>query len=165
MARINKAVKAQVLCVNSQPSGHDTLTLILEGYDYSVISAHSAEEAISLAQTQHFDLYILDRLLPDGSEYELCQQIRNFDSHTPLIFYSTRDDQSGEERARAAGGQTHIRKPTYPKMLMQRISQVLGTSPNMDRWVIWITFSSSLTNETETNVVMSQASSNNEVPD
>jgi CheY-like chemotaxis protein len=126
MTKSAKKTKTRVLCVDGFRAGHDTLSLILEGYDYVVTSAHSAEEALRLARANQYDLFILDSWLPEGAEYELCRQIRAFDPHTPVLFYSMRDEDPGQRQALAAGGQGHVRKPIYPKRLIQVIEGVMS---------------------------------------
>jgi CheY-like chemotaxis protein len=136
MTKSTEQAKVQVLCVDGHREGRDTLSLILDMYDYAVTSAHSAEEALRLARATQFDLYILDSWPPDGAEYDLCRQIRAFDRHTPVIFYSPRSEEPGRQQALAAGGQGHIRKPLYPKRLIQLIEGVMGRRGQDHRWVI-----------------------------
>ena len=118
----------QILCVDGYRESRDAITLILEQYDYRVTTAHTPEEAVRLAQSQQFDLYILDNWPPEGAEYELCRQIRAFDTHTPLLFYSAADQESGWQKAFAAGAQGHLRKPAYPKRLIQMITDLLNVT-------------------------------------
>lgn len=136
MAKVTEKKKIRVLCVDGQESGRDALSLILEGYDYVVKCAHSAEEALRVAAEQQFDLFILDRWPPEGAEYELCRQIRAFNTHTPILFYSMRDEDPGQRQALAAGGQGHVRKPVFPRRLIQVIESVIGRAAHKDRWVI-----------------------------
>jgi DNA-binding response OmpR family regulator len=128
VAKAKNPAKVNILCIDGHRQGRDTVTLILELHDYCVTNAHSEEEALREARTNQFDLYILDRWQPNGAEFDLCRQIRAFDPSTPLIFYSTRDDEQGQQAALAAGGQGHIRKPTYSKRLIQFINEVLSNS-------------------------------------
>jgi DNA-binding response OmpR family regulator len=124
--------KVNILCIDGHREGRNTVTLLLELNDYCVTNAHSEEEALRQARTNQFDLYILDRWLPEGAEFDLCRQIRTFDSTTPLIFYSTRDEEQGQRAALAAGGQGHIRKPTYSKRLIRFINDVLSRPVRAD---------------------------------
>ena len=121
-----KPSKINILCVDGQRAMHNVLTYLLEQQGFNVTTAHNPTDAVKLAQGQQFDLYILDSWLPQGAEYELCQQIRKFDATTPVLFYSDRDADAGVQGAFAAGGQGHLRKPAYPKKLIQVVSELLG---------------------------------------
>lgn len=133
MTKTTKSAKNHILCVDGYRVNRDALTLILEQYDYHVTSAHTQDDAIRLAQSGQFDLYIIDSWLPDGAEYDLCRLIRTFDEHTPILFYSTRDQEPGSQKALAAGAQGHLRKPTYPKRLVQTIVDLLNNAENAKR--------------------------------
>jgi two-component system, NarL family, response regulator DevR len=133
MAKAKNQAKVNILCIDGHRQGHDTVTLILELNDYCVTNAHSEEEALRQARTNQFDLYILDSWPPNGAEFDLCRQIRTFDPTTPLIFYSTRDEEQGQRAALAAGGQGHIRKPTYSKRLIRFINDVLSKPVRAER--------------------------------
>jgi CheY-like chemotaxis protein len=127
MADTVKTTKPHILCVDGYRESHDVLTLILEQNGYRVTTAHNSEDAVRLARGQQFDLYIMDSWLPEDAEYELCRQIRTFDAHTPLLFYSLTDQDTGLKKAFAAGAQSHLRKPAYPKRLVQTINDLLNS--------------------------------------
>src|SRR5262249_6046452 len=91
MAKTTKPNKPHILCIDGYRESRDALTMILEQYDYRVTTAHTPEDAVRLARSQQFGLYILDSWPPDGAEYELCRQIRAFDARTPLLIYSAAD--------------------------------------------------------------------------
>lgn len=126
MANISKSRKPHILCVDGYRESHDVLTLILEQHGYHITRAHTSEDALRLARGQQFDLYIMDSWQPEGAEYELCRTIRTFDAHTPLLFYSLTDQDTGSQKAFAAGAQGHLRKPTHPKKLVQTIDELLN---------------------------------------
>src|ERR1044071_5320907 len=58
--------KCRVLCVDDHEDTSEMLQLVLANEDYEVTLAKSVSQAIELASTTHFDLYVLDRHLPDG---------------------------------------------------------------------------------------------------
>jgi CheY-like chemotaxis protein len=135
MVKTTKSTKPHILCVDGYRESHDVLTLILEQHGYRVTTAHSSEDAVRLAQGQQFDLYIMDSWPPEGAEYELCRLIRTFDANTPLLFYTLTDQDTGLKKAFAAGGQGHLRKPTYPKRLMQTIDELLNNAKSIDHTI------------------------------
>ena len=55
---------------------------------YEVTATHSVSEGIRLAQSESFDLYLLDSRLADGDGKELCEKIREIDEQTPIVFYA-----------------------------------------------------------------------------
>ena len=59
--------KRRILCVEDDEDTCEMLTLALQLSGYEVVSAHTFADAITKALTTHFDAYILDSRLPDGS--------------------------------------------------------------------------------------------------
>ena len=65
--------KCRVLCIDDHADTSEMLKLLLSQEDYEVVTALSCAQALQLAQTGNFDLYVLDRRLPDGSGLQLCR--------------------------------------------------------------------------------------------
>jgi CheY-like chemotaxis protein len=64
--------RRRILCVDDHDDTRSMLTLLLGRQGYEAVSAASAGEALDLARSQRFDLYVLDAWLPDGSGLEMC---------------------------------------------------------------------------------------------
>jgi DNA-binding response OmpR family regulator len=93
--------------------------------NYEVATAASMASGLHLAHSEAFDLYLLDTRLPDGSGTELCAKIREFDSTTPIIFFSG----ESPEQLRSAltcGAQAWVMKPELDG-LRQAISHAMST--------------------------------------
>lgn len=121
-----KAPKARILCTEDDIDTRDLVRLILELEGFEVISADSAEEAISLARSGHFDLYLLDNWTPGISGDNLCRKLREFDSTTPVLFYSGAAYESDKARALAAGAQGYVVKPASEGELVSEIHDLIG---------------------------------------
>ena len=59
--------KCRILYVDDHEDSAEMLRLLLAPMSYEVRSALTAAEALHLARTESFDLYVLDKRLPDGS--------------------------------------------------------------------------------------------------
>src|ERR1043165_3710408 len=78
----------RVLYIEDHEDTRELVTLVLEQRSYEVVTGATIETGVALAASQHFDLYLLDSWLPDGSGLDLCLEIREFDRATPIVFYS-----------------------------------------------------------------------------
>ena len=120
------SAQKRILCVEDHGDTCELIAILLR--DYKVISAHSKAEALRLASGEHFDLFLLDYNLPDGTGIEICLYIRTFNKKTPILF-STAFDLLTELQVEAVGAQGIIRKGvTFSDELMAKANQFLRTA-------------------------------------
>jgi DNA-binding response OmpR family regulator len=71
----------------------------------------TAAQALSSIQAERFDLYLLDSRLPDLDGFELCRRMRDFDPHTPILFFSGAAFEADKKRGIEAGANAYVIKP------------------------------------------------------
>jgi two-component system, OmpR family, response regulator MprA len=120
----SSAEKKQILFVDDDEVTQELVTLTLSNHE--IITAHNFTEGLRLALDRHFDLYLLDNWLPDGSGVELCRSIRKFDIRTPVLFYSAAALARDTQEALGAGAQEYLVKPVAPEELRRAVA----------RWVV-----------------------------
>jgi DNA-binding response OmpR family regulator len=125
MANLNRE-KKRILMVEDHEDAWEIAAFVLE--DFALFYARDFNEGLRLAQCGYFDLYILDNWLPGGNGIELCRRIREFDPHTPVLFYSacayTRDLQA----AYSAGAQEYFVKPVSFDKFSRAVSRLISTA-------------------------------------
>jgi len=82
----------------------------------------SAAQALSLIQTEHFDLVMLDAGLPGIDGFELCRRMRAFDPHIPIIFFSGAAYEADKQKGIEAGADDYVSKPDI-FLLMRSVKQ------------------------------------------
>jgi len=85
---------------------------------------YSMREALSLAENNHYDLYIFDINVPDGDGITLLKELRAFNDATPTIFITAFHDTKHLSAAFESGGNDFIRKPFELEELTQRIANI-----------------------------------------
>jgi OmpR-family two-component system manganese-sensing response regulator len=101
-----------------------SLRLRMAGFD--VVTAESIKGGLDLARMGGYDLYLLAGILSDGLGIDLCKLIRDFDTATPIIFFSALAYPYDREAAIAAGAQEYLIKPNDLEILEQAIAKLLG---------------------------------------
>jgi len=71
----------------------------------------TAAQALSLIQSERFDLYLLDSRLPDLDGFELCRRMRALDLHTPILFFSGAAYEADKKKGIDAGADAYVVKP------------------------------------------------------
>ncbi|MBR5967423.1 MAG: response regulator transcription factor, partial [Lachnospiraceae bacterium] len=75
----------------------------------------------------HFDVCLIDVMLPDGDGYTICRAIRE-KSRVPILFLTACDDEVHTVLALEQGADDYIAKPFRIRELMARIKAVLRRS-------------------------------------
>lgn len=97
---------------------------MLEDNGFKTIYVTSLDEAYRTLEKQKPHLIILDINLPDGTGFELCQELRRV-SDVPVIFASARTSEDDKVQGLDIGGDDYIAKPYSLKELMSRIHSLL----------------------------------------
>lgn len=95
-----------------------------EGFD--VTAVQTAEEGLTHARENSYALILLDIGLTDMDGLSLCREIREFDLHTPILFFTAYAPLLDHEEARRAGAQGCLRKPEDTARLVPAIRTLLG---------------------------------------
>jgi len=84
--------KAVILCVDDEKNPLTLRKLVLERCGYRVLTAASAEEALTVFAANHIDLVISDYLMPGVVGTELARQLKESHPHLPFILLSGVND-------------------------------------------------------------------------
>jgi DNA-binding NarL/FixJ family response regulator len=76
-----------------------------------VLCTDSAEETLNLAKTENFDLYLMDNWCRRSPDQSSQQKFGEFDTTTPILFYSGAAYESGIQDAQRAGAQAYLVNP------------------------------------------------------
>ena len=115
----------RVLYIEDHEDTRELVTLVLEQRNYEVVTGSTIETGVALADSQQFDLYLLDSWLPDGSGLDLCRRIREFDKVTPILFYSAAAYEIDREHALRCGAQAYLIKPSHPSELCNLVTSLI----------------------------------------
>ncbi|MHB9926006.1 response regulator transcription factor [Clostridium botulinum] len=99
----------------------------LKQENYEVKRAKNLKEAREILKEEKLDLILLDLMLPDGSGYDFCSEVRE-ESLIPVIFMTACDEEANVVLGLDMGGDDYITKPVRIKELLSRIKAVLRRS-------------------------------------
>lgn len=101
------------------------MDFVLTDAGFDVTCTDRATEAIELAKTKQFDLYVIDNCLPGISEDDLCKNLRRFDVSTPILFYSGGGFDVDKKRARAGGAHGYLAKLVDQEDLIAEVVRLI----------------------------------------
>lgn len=91
----------------------------LSAKGFNTSSVHSGKEAVELAESNNYDLIILDVMMPEMDGIEACRQIRAF-TDAPILFLSALGEEHDLLKGYKSGCDDYIVKPFPLSVLYQK---------------------------------------------
>ena len=120
------SLSPQILFIEDHGDTRELVAFLLAQNNCNVTLAESNDQALDLAQSNRFDLYMLDNWIVGGSGIALCKKLREFDSTTPILFYSGAAYESDKREALASGAQAYLVKPVDNDELVEVVFRLIG---------------------------------------
>ncbi len=118
----------KLLIIDDEPGITSFLKEGLEEADYSVDIANNGKSGLELALSNHYNLIILDWMIPIISGIEVCRQIRKTGNMVPIIFLTAKKTLDDLVFGFEAGANDYIKKPFEFEELLVRINAQLKKS-------------------------------------
>jgi two-component system alkaline phosphatase synthesis response regulator PhoP len=103
------------------------VNLELEGYE--VTATDNGIDALQLFHNQHFNLIILDIMLPELDGIAVCEKIRLINQDVPILFLTARDSAEDRVLGLKKGADDYLVKPFNLEELLLRIKNLHKRSP------------------------------------
>lgn len=118
--------KKRLLVVDDEQDLCEILQFNLTSAGYMTDVAYSAEEAISKG-IGHYDLLVLDVMMPGLSGFELAEQLKADDqtAHIPIIFITAKDTEDDTLQGFGLGADDYVTKPFSVREVVARVNAVL----------------------------------------
>ena len=114
----------KILVVDDEKEITDLIALYLTNEGYDVHSFYDSEEAAAAAETEAFDLAILDVMMPKLDGFQLCQKIRLHFNY-PIIMLTAKEQEIDKITGLTLGADDYMTKPFRPLELLARIKAQL----------------------------------------
>jgi len=118
-------LKKKILYVEDDPNLAFATKDNLEAYDYEVVHAEDGAEALDVINKEHFDICVLDVMLPKMDGFTLAENIRKSDKQVPILFLTARSLQEDKIKGLELGAEDYVTKPFSIQELMLRIGVIL----------------------------------------
>ncbi|MFD1428610.1 DNA-binding response OmpR family regulator [Kroppenstedtia sanguinis] len=121
----------QILIIEDEVKIARVIQLELQYEGYEVESATDGVQGLKLAKRKHWDLILLDIMLPGLNGIEVLRRFRLEDEGTPVILLTARDAVPDKVTGLDQGANDYITKPFEIEELLARIRACIRTS---ERW-------------------------------
>lgn len=114
----------RLLIVDDEPKIREVIREYAEFNGYEVEEAADGMDAVGLCKLNHYDLIILDIMMPKLDGFSACKEIKKLQD-VPIIMLSARGEEYDKLFGFELGIDDYIVKPFSPKELMARINVVI----------------------------------------
>lgn len=117
--------KLRILLVEDEEHLREAIQMNLEMEGYEVDIASTGTQALMKANSAHYNLFILDVMLPEMDGLVICQAIRLKDAVTPILFLTAKDSSQDKIAGLKMGADDYLTKPFNLEELLLRVKALL----------------------------------------
>jgi class 3 adenylate cyclase/signal transduction histidine kinase len=127
--------EASLLVVDDKESNRDLLSRRLDRQGFHVEVAENGRQALNMVRTRHYDLILLDIIMPEMNGYQVLAEMKadRYLKHLPVIMISALDEIDSVVRCIEMGAEDYLQKPFNQVILKAKISASLERKRLRDR--------------------------------
>jgi DNA-binding response OmpR family regulator len=125
---MSQRASLRVLIVEDEVSIRRGLSDVLRYRGCEVLVAADGAEGLQLGLAQHWDLIVLDIMLPELDGFSLCERLRAAGRAMPILILTARGDEDDVVRGFEAGADDYVIKPFGVRELTARFDALLRRS-------------------------------------
>lgn len=114
----------KILLIDDDERLAELLSQYFQRYDMQLDSALRPSEGLHRLGQNHYDLVILDIMLPEMDGFEVCKLIRK-DNNIPIIMLTARGEVMDRVVGLELGADDYLPKPFEPRELVARIQSII----------------------------------------
>jgi DNA-binding NtrC family response regulator len=113
--------EASILVVDDEPAIRENLEILLSEANYRVTLAENGTEGLRKAESELFDLVLLDVMMPDKNGIEVLREIHQFSPETAIVMITAYGTIENAVSAIKAGAADYVTKPWDNEKLLLEI--------------------------------------------
>ncbi len=117
--------KFSILLVEDEENLQEALKLNLELEGYEVTSSYDGAHALKVVKQEHFDLIILDVMLPEIDGITVCETIRLSNAEIPILILSAKNSSADRVLGLKKGADDYLTKPFNLEELLLRVNKLI----------------------------------------
>ncbi len=126
---MNNKARHKILLVDDDMRLRDLLTRYMSEQGFLVKAVNDGAAMDRILHREHFDLMVLDLMLPGEDGLAICRRLRADDSQIPIVMLTARGDEVDRIIGLEMGADDYLPKPFNPRELVARIHAVMRRRP------------------------------------
>jgi CheY-like chemotaxis protein len=122
-------MKRRILLADDSVTIQKVIELTFMDEDYEVRAVSNGDDAVKLLSEINPDFVIADVHMPGANGYEVCRRAKQLRPSLPVLLLVGTFEPFDEGEARAAGADSHLKKPFDSQELLQRVEELIAKAP------------------------------------
>ena len=118
-------IQKKILLVEDDPNFGMVLKSFLEIKKFDVTLCNDGNDAVRIAKSKLFDLFILDVMLPNKDGFTIAKELKEKQIIAPFIFLTARAMKEDKVKGFELGALDYLVKPFDPDILNLKIQALL----------------------------------------
>lgn len=114
-----------ILIIDDNQTNVLLIQRILEGYNYNVSAILDSSEVVDVLANNHYDLILLDIMMPGIDGFEILEMINEKNIKTPVIMVSACHEKRYVTKAFENGAYDYLKKPVRKRELIESVEKAL----------------------------------------
>lgn len=115
----------KILVVEDDTNTRKLMCAVLKQNGFETYSAEDGIIALHLMEQQHFDLVVLDLMMPNMDGYELTRQLRLSWENLPILMVTAKQEPKDKRKGFLVGTDDYMTKPVDEQEMVLRIKALL----------------------------------------
>jgi two-component system, OmpR family, phosphate regulon response regulator PhoB len=126
--------QSKILLIEDENDIRDIMEIQLKSQGHNVISIDNGTDALDIVQSEEFDLYIIDRMLPGTNGIDICKFLRSFKmtKAKPILMVTALTQPENVIEGLEAGADDYVNKPFEMNVLLARVKALLRRAEILD---------------------------------
>lgn len=117
-----------ILLIDDDQALSELLCEYLTAEGFNVEAAFTGSDGLNMASDKHYQLIILDVMLPHMNGIEVLKRMRQANIQTPILMLTAKGDDVDRILGLELGADDYVPKPCNPRELLARINAILRRS-------------------------------------
>jgi DNA-binding response OmpR family regulator len=115
----------KVLVVEDDPNISHLIQIHLNDLGFDIQVRNNGKKGFEEANSNHFDLIILDIMLPEMDGIAFCQRLRALDNYTPILMITAKSEEIDKIIGLESGADDYITKPFRIREFIARVKAIV----------------------------------------
>lgn len=115
----------KVLVIEDDPNISELIRIHLSDLGFQIQVKNNGKEGFDTANTNAFELIVMDLMLPEMDGISICQRLRALDNYTPILMLTAKSEEIDKIIGLESGADDYLTKPFKIREFIARVKAIM----------------------------------------